>query len=49
MAEIVKAEASEASLEKIKMFNGHRWPAASEMAPRDPHLLVFGPLCNPPS
>lgn len=43
MAEGVRAEAGEESLEKIKMFNGHRWQAASEMA----HLLVFKPLCNP--
>ena len=45
MAGAVKAEAGEESLEKIKMFKVG-WQAASEMAPSDPNLLVFRPLCN---
>lgn len=47
MAEEVKAEASEDSVEKIEISNGHRWQAASELAFMTPPLGTRA-LCNSP-
>lgn len=43
-AEEIKAKASEDSMEKIEISNGHRWQAASEMPLSDPTSWYVCPV-----